>query len=69
MSNLYHLVLRVDNEKATLWSEEEVIQRWQQLFNLPVLIVRHRDQQTTSAENNVAKQIINQWRERLMDLS
>ncbi len=69
MSNHYHLVLRVDKESATNLTDEAVIQRWQQLFKLPALIVRFQNQQTDPAENNVAQKIIQQWRERLMDLS
>ena len=69
MSNHYHLVLRVDQQKAQDWSEEQIINRWQRLFKLPVLIERYRNQQTGDAEDTIAQQVIEQWRERLMDLS
>ena len=33
MSNHYHLVLRVDAERAQGWSNEEALRRWTQLFD------------------------------------
>ena len=41
MSNHYHIVLRVDAERAKNWSVEEVLQRWTQLFTGPVLVQRY----------------------------
>lgn len=38
MSNHYHLVVRVDAERAKRWSRDEVLQRWTQLFDGPVLV-------------------------------
>ena len=38
MSNHYHLVLRVDAERAQGWNNEEVLRRWTQLFDGPKLI-------------------------------
>lgn len=69
MSNHYHLVLRIDQKKAAAWSEDQVIHRWQKLFKLPILVERYQKQLTSAAETAVAQQIIEQWRERLMDLS
>ena len=69
MANHYHLVLRVDAKKAEGWSEDEVIKRWQQLFKLPVLVEKYLNARTTTAEERVVHQIINEWRSRLMDLS
>ena len=40
MSNHYHLVLRVDAERARSWSRDEVLRRWTQLFDGPVLVQR-----------------------------
>jgi len=70
MSNHYHLVLRVDKETAESWCEDEIIERWQKLFQLPLLVQRYISDQTTSpAENTVAQGIIQTWRNRLMDIS
>jgi len=70
MSNHYHLVLRVDKEIAENWCENEIIERWQKLFQLPLLVQRYTtDQTTSSAEDDVAQEIIKTWRHRLMDIS
>ena len=41
MSNHYHLVVRVDAAKAASWSKKDIIDRWQRLFRLPVLVERY----------------------------
>ena len=70
MSNHYHLVLRVDKQSAESWCEDEIIDRWQKLFQLPLLVQRYVSDQTTSpAENTVAQEIIQTWRNRMMDIS
>ena len=70
MSNHYHVVLRINLEQATAWSDNEVVERWLALFNGPVLIHRLvNDDLKTSAERQKAADIINNWRERLCDLS
>jgi len=61
--------LRVDKKKAENLAEDEVINRWRQLFKLPVLVEKYINGQTTEAEDLVVRQIINEWRSRLMDLS
>jgi len=43
MSNHYHLVLRLDTEKARALGEDEVIARYGRLFKMPVLIERYLD--------------------------
>jgi REP element-mobilizing transposase RayT len=40
MANHYHLVVRIDREAADAWSDKQVIERWQQLFSLPVMVAR-----------------------------
>ena len=70
MSNHIHTVLRLLPAQAETWSEEQVIRRWQQLFSLPVLIERYQSGQCdTPAQQRQARQVIEQWRERLSDLS
>ncbi|WP_018863986.1 transposase [Thioalkalivibrio sp. ARh3] len=34
MSNHYHLVVRLDADRAAAWSEGEVMERWERLFSL-----------------------------------
>lgn len=72
MSNHYHLVLRVDAERAQGWSREEVLRRWTQLFDGPVLVQRllagqggEMDEATLNAIDKWAET----YRARLCDLS
>lgn len=70
MSNHYHLVLRVDRERAKAWTDSEVIDRWYQLFNGHPIVDRLRaDEVQTQAELAVAAERIEVWRNRLYDLS
>jgi len=70
MSNHYHVVLRVDADAASLWSEREVIERWTTLFSAPVLVERYlRGQNNAEAADKKAREIIEEWRTRLTDIS
>ena len=71
MSNHYHLVLRVDSESAALWSAEDVIDRWHQLFNGSVLSRKYREAPhlISAAETAHVKERAEVWRARLMDIS
>jgi hypothetical protein len=70
MSNHYHLVLFIDVAKAIGWNEDEVIRRWKKLHRLPTLVQRYVDGKAASlAEQDAAKEIIAEWRGRLMDIS
>jgi len=55
MSNHYHIVVRIDRERALGWSLEEVLRRWTALFTGPLLASRYlSDSRTemTQAEIN-----------------
>ena len=70
MSNHYHLVLHVNESEAESLSPEEVCSRWNQLYSLPPIVERWLSGQITSdVERDVALDIINHWRARLMDIS
>jgi len=70
MSNHYHLVLYINQTEAESWSEEEVIRRWLLLFKAPLLVARYQKGECTSkAERKRAAEIIEDWRQRLMDIS
>ncbi len=70
MSNHYHLVLRVDSERAENWTQREIIQRWQQLFRGPALIQRFlRNPDLSKAELDKVEEITELWRERLYSIS
>jgi REP element-mobilizing transposase RayT len=69
MSNHYHLVLYVDQEKAQRWTPEQVIHRWSQLHPPPHLIQRYQAPDASPAEREAAEMIIETWRQRLFDIS
>ena len=68
LSNHYHLVLKVNVDENI--SNEEVCQRWIQLYSAPPLVGRWMKQELTSkAEQDMALKIISNWRNRLIDIS
>ncbi len=70
LSNHYHLVLRINKDKAMGWDHGEIIEHWDRLFSLPPLILNYqRGGLQTKAEILVAEDLIGQWRSRLMDIS
>jgi REP element-mobilizing transposase RayT len=73
MSNHYHIVLRIDADRAAALSDDEVLQRWSQLFSGPLLVQRYRDPTIRStmsqAELAKAQELIALYRARLGDLS
>lgn len=68
MSNHYHLVLRINQQKAQLWTDKEVAERWMQLFSGPLLVRRWLKGETGEVEALKAREIVGGWRERLFDL-
>jgi len=54
MSNHYHVVVRIDAERAKSWSDADVLDRWSQIFSV----------QGTESDHRIAL-----YRERLMSLS
>jgi len=71
MSNHYHVVLHVDRDRALAWSNEEVCERWMQLYKGHTLVDRWLKAPKTidSATQDVVDDIIENWRERLYDIS
>lgn len=72
MSNHYHLVLRVDAERAQGWSRDEVLRRWTQLFDGPVLVQRLLSGQTGEMDQatlNAIDEWTETYRSRLCDIS
>ena len=69
MSNHYHLVVRVDTQRARSWTTEDIIDRWSRVFNLPALVERRLLGETTAAEAIEAERIVQLWRTRLMNVS
>ncbi|MEW8509130.1 MAG: transposase [Candidatus Thiodiazotropha sp.] len=70
MSNHYHVILHVDIKRATEWSEQEVITRWERLFSLPMLIQRYLTQDAISrVERESVSELLTKLRKRLYDIS
>jgi REP element-mobilizing transposase RayT len=70
MHNHYHVVLRVDKERAEAWSDREVAERWTQLFQAPLLVANwFSGQKQCQAELDIVADFIQTWRERLWDIS
>jgi putative transposase len=69
MSNHYHLVLRIDQQRCERWSDEEVVDRWCELFSGHLLIERMRAGESLStAERQAIQGLVDIWRSRLSDL-
>ena len=69
MSNHYHLVVYVEQNRTKDLSREEVYERWIQLFRAPPVVERWRSGTALEAEQRMAECIIEKWRARLCDLS
>ncbi|WP_089727172.1 hypothetical protein [Candidatus Thiosymbion oneisti] len=72
MSNHYHMVVRIDRERALGWSIEEVLRRWTGLFTGPVLVTRYLSASRagmTQAEITKVEALAEVYRGRLHDLS
>ncbi len=69
MSNHYHVVLRVDRDRAQSWSEAEVIHRWTRIFKGPLIVQQYLAGDTLgSASRETVSDVAKVWRERLHDI-
>ena len=70
MSNHYHIVVRIDAARVDEWSDEEVANRWTQIFSGPLLMHQYlMNASLTKAELKIVTGLFSTWRERLSDLS
>ncbi len=70
MSNHYHVVLHIDAECASNWSDCEVLQRWTQLFDGPLLVQRFlTGSPLDKAERLRVTAFAAEYRQRLMSIS
>lgn len=71
MSNHYHVILHINSDRAKLWSDYEVVERWHQLFNGNVLSQKYlkNEGELSKIELLVFQEIIDEWRCRLQDIS
>ena len=70
MSNHYHLVLKVNRAEVLNLSNDEVIERWYQLYHGCILIDRYRaGEKLNAAYMFRINEIVDEWRSRLYDIS
>jgi REP element-mobilizing transposase RayT len=72
MSNHYHLVVRIDAERARGWSRDEVLRRWTQLFDGPQavqLLLAGKGEELDAGTECAIDQWTQIYRDRLCDLS
>jgi hypothetical protein len=70
MSNHYHLVLHVDADRVAAWSDDQVLERWCQIFKGEQVIQRYLGGAKLSAGERIrVKTLVSRWRERLCSLS
>ena len=70
MSNHYHVVLRVNDNDARGWSDDQVLDRWAQLFKLPDIVQSaRRGASLHSSERAQLAQFITTYRTRLHSIS
>lgn len=72
MSNHFHIVLRVDQERVLGWDETEVLRRWTQIFSGPEVVQRYLSERGDYlSQADLAK--VGEWgeiyRQRLFDIS
>lgn len=69
MSNHYHVVLRVDPDRAREWTDEDVAARWARLYGNALAKKLTRRDALTNDEKTVLRAAIPLWRTRLHDIS
>ena len=70
MSNHYHLVVKLNPNEASGWSDDEVLERWTALFRGPLLVQRYRDGKAlTPMERDMVRSSTAVFRKRLASLS
>jgi hypothetical protein len=70
LHNHYHVILHVDTQLAVGWSDHEVIERWERIFSLPVIVQRYlAGEAITQAERDTVSELLIKWRKRLHDIS
>jgi REP element-mobilizing transposase RayT len=70
LHNHYHVILHVDTDRAKGWSEQDVVERWERLFSLPVIVQRYMAKEPiTQAERDTVSELLTKWRIRLHDIS
>lgn len=69
MSNHYHLVLRLAPERASQWTEREVVERWRRIYTGPPCVTNYlKGTALSDSESALLADCIPRWRSRLADL-
>lgn len=70
MNNHYHIVVKINTARVAEWTDEEVAQRWTQIFSGPMLMHQYlAGTELTELQLNTVAELITTWRARLADLS
>ena len=70
MSNHYHIVLYVDQQRGRDWSDADVIERWHRLFSGSELSRRYRrGEPLDQVEQHALAEKVAEWRQRLVSIS
>lgn len=71
MSNHYHLVLRVNVQKAESWSNLEVLQNWTKLFSGSLILQKYLEAPDQASESVIVavNELADLYRKRLYDIS
>jgi REP element-mobilizing transposase RayT len=70
MSNHYHLVVRINSERAKQWSAREIIERWTRIYAGPAYAQAFlRGEPLTATEQALLDERVQIWSSRLTDLS
>jgi REP element-mobilizing transposase RayT len=70
MSNHYHVVLCVDEQKGRDWDKREVLRRWSELYSMSYLTNKYyKYESLTKPELDAVYVEIEVYRDRLMDIS
>ena len=70
MSNHYHLVLHINQQAALSLSNDQVLERWSQLFKLPLVAQQQlKGKPLSQPEKMLLRILLQKWRHRLYDIS
>ncbi|WP_163392974.1 transposase [Enterovibrio norvegicus] len=70
MSNHYHVVLRINTDRANALAPVDIVERWLTFHQGPVLVQRFmKGEALSEAETEGCLEIIDTWRERLSSIS
>lgn len=70
MSNHYHVVLHINKIESLAWTDQEVCERWHQLFKGTMLTQKFlRGEPLTNVELDAVRNKLAEWRENLCSIS